>query len=73
MRSISDPSAAPRKWTFYLDDLARFAERDLAYTSGLDQDTFLSERLEAPVDARGRVCRSSQKCFPHAGLRLRTA
>jgi uncharacterized protein with HEPN domain len=34
-----------REWRFYLDDMIEFAERALAYTSGLDQAAFEAERL----------------------------
>jgi uncharacterized protein with HEPN domain len=34
-----------REWRFYLDDMIEFAERALAYTSGLDRAAFEAERL----------------------------
>ncbi|OLO08653.1 nucleotidyltransferase [Salinicola sp. MH3R3-1] len=34
-----------REWRFYIDDMLSFAEKILAYTEGLDQDTFVSSDL----------------------------
>lgn len=34
-----------REWHFYLEDMIRFAEKVLAYTSGMDQAKFVSSAL----------------------------
>ena len=34
-----------REWQFYLQDMIRFAEKILTYTSGMDQATFVSSAL----------------------------
>jgi len=34
-----------REWRFYLDDMIAFAEKVLGYTSGLDQQTFVTNGL----------------------------
>jgi len=34
-----------REWQFYLQDMIRFAEKILTYTSGMDQETFVSSAL----------------------------
>ncbi|MGQ7243982.1 HepT-like ribonuclease domain-containing protein [Salinicola sp. V024] len=41
---MSDQRPA-REWRFYIDDMISFAEKILAYTEGLDQDTFVSSDL----------------------------
>ena len=38
-RSMSDADQPPREWRFYIVDMIEFAERVLAYTKGVDQDT----------------------------------
>ena len=38
-----------REWRFYLDDMIRFAEKVLAYTKGLDRESF--EADEKAYDA----------------------
>lgn len=42
---MSEPTSAPRAWTFYVDDMIGFAEKVLDYTAGLDQDSFIREEL----------------------------
>jgi uncharacterized protein with HEPN domain len=42
---VSDAVAAPRAWSFYLDDMIGFADKVLAYTAGLDQDGFVRDEL----------------------------
>lgn len=42
---MSDAFAAPRAWSFYLDDMIGFADKVLAYTAGLDQDGFVRDEL----------------------------
>jgi uncharacterized protein with HEPN domain len=42
---VSEPGSGPREWAFYLDDMTEFAEKALHYTSGLDQDGFVSDGL----------------------------
>ncbi|MGM8929982.1 HepT-like ribonuclease domain-containing protein [Salinicola halophyticus] len=43
-RSMSD-QRPEREWRFYIDDMLSFAEKILAYTEGLDQETFVSSDL----------------------------
>ncbi len=33
---------ASREWRFYLDDMIQFAEKVIAYTDGIDNDTLWS-------------------------------
>ena len=40
---MSDPTQ--REWRFYLDDMIGFAEKVIAYTSGLDQAGFVASGL----------------------------
>lgn len=40
---MSDP--AVREWRFYVDDMIEFAEKVMAYTSGLDQEAFVGNAL----------------------------
>ena len=35
-----------REWTFYIDDMLRFAETVLAYSAGLDQAQFEDDELK---------------------------
>jgi uncharacterized protein with HEPN domain len=35
----------PREWRFYVDDMIGFAEKVVAYTSGLDQARFVASGL----------------------------
>jgi uncharacterized protein with HEPN domain len=37
---MSDTTKPSREWRFYVDDMIGFAEKVLAYTSGMDQATF---------------------------------
>lgn len=41
-----------REWRFYLDDMITFAENVLDYTSGLDQQTFISTRIKYDATLR---------------------
>jgi uncharacterized protein with HEPN domain len=41
-----------REWRFYIDDMIRFAENVLAYTSGMDQDKFVSSSLNYDATLR---------------------
>ena len=34
-----------REWRFYIDDMIAFAEKVVAYTNGLDQQTFVASGL----------------------------
>lgn len=43
---MSDP--VQREWRFYLDDMVSFAEKVIAYTQTLDQDSFVSSGLKSP-------------------------
>lgn len=37
---MSDQGKTGREWRFYIDDMIGFAENILAYTEGMDQQTF---------------------------------
>lgn len=37
--------AAGREWRFYIDDMIAFAEKVVAYTAGLDQQSFVANAL----------------------------
>ena len=41
-----------REWRFYLDDMIDFAEKIIAYTQGLDQDSFVKSRLNYDATVR---------------------
>jgi len=41
-----------REWRFYLDDMIAFAEKVLAYSDGLDQQTFVSSGLNYDATLR---------------------
>jgi uncharacterized protein with HEPN domain len=41
-----------REWRFYLDDMITFAEKVLAYSDGLDQQTFVSSGLNYDATLR---------------------
>jgi len=41
-----------REWRFYLDDMISFAENVLAYSSGMDQETFVSSGLNYDATLR---------------------
>lgn len=43
---------APREWRFYIDDMAEFAEKVLAYTDGLDQAAFVASGLNYDATVR---------------------
>lgn len=47
---MSEPQA--REWRFYIDDMIGFAEKVLAYTSGLDQEGFVRSELEYDASIR---------------------
>ena len=42
---MSDTSSQHRHWIFYVQDMREFAEKVLAYTSGLDQEAWLADGL----------------------------
>jgi len=44
--------AVQREWRFYLDDMVAFAEKVLAYSYGLDQQTFVSSGLNYDATLR---------------------
>jgi len=44
-----DPS---RAWQFYIDDMIGFADKVIAYTSGLDQDRFIQNGLNYDATLR---------------------
>jgi uncharacterized protein with HEPN domain len=41
-----------REWRFYIDDMIRFAGNVLAYTSGMDQEKFVSSPLNYDATLR---------------------
>jgi uncharacterized protein with HEPN domain len=42
---MSDSPEPPREWRFYIQDMMGFAEKCLAYTEGMDQQTFTSSGM----------------------------
>ena len=42
---MSDADQLPREWRFYIVDMIEFAEKVLAYTKDVDQDTFVADPL----------------------------
>jgi uncharacterized protein with HEPN domain len=46
---MCDSQHEERDWHFYVQDMLEFCERVLDYTAGLDQDSFVANRL--PYDA----------------------
>ena len=42
---MSDADQSPREWRFYIVDMIEFAEKVLAYTKDVDQDTFVADPL----------------------------
>ena len=78
-RSVSEAGGAPRAWTFYLDDMIRFAEKVLAYTDGLDQDDFTRDdliydatlrNLELIGEAATHIPETVRAANPHVPWRL---
>jgi uncharacterized protein with HEPN domain len=43
--SMSDSPKPPREWRFYIQDVLSFAEKCLAYTEGINQQTFTSSGM----------------------------
>lgn len=43
---------ADREWRFYLDDMISFAEKVIAYTDGLDQESFVNSGLNYDATIR---------------------
>lgn len=41
---MSETDGAPRAWRLYVNDMIEFSENVRAYTAGLDEDGFLSDR-----------------------------
>ena len=41
-----------REWRFYLDDMIDFAEKVIAYTQGLNQESFVSSGLNYDATVR---------------------
>ena len=42
---MSDADQPPREWRFYVVDMIEFAEKVLAYTKDVDQDTLVADPL----------------------------
>ena len=42
---MSDPDQPGREWGFYIDDMIKFAERVLSYTTDIDQQTFVASGI----------------------------
>lgn len=47
---MSDPSS--REWRFYINDMIDFSQKVLAYTDGLDQDSFVESGLNYDATLR---------------------
>ncbi|MCZ7561400.1 MAG: DUF86 domain-containing protein [Burkholderiaceae bacterium] len=71
--------AAAREWRFYADDMIVFAEKVLGYTSGLDQQTFVTNglvydatlrNLELIGEAATRVPEDVRSAHPEVPWRL---
>lgn len=45
-------SELPREWRFYVDDMIAFADAVLAYTDGLDRESFVRSRLNYDATLR---------------------
>jgi len=43
---------APREWGFYVEDMIAFADKALAYTSGLDRSTFAADPMRYDATLR---------------------
>ena len=41
-----------REWRFYIDDMIGFADAVMAYTDGMDQDSFVASRLNYDATLR---------------------
>ena len=48
---MSDP-APPREWRFYVEDMAAFCDKVLAYTKGVDRLQFTSDRMRYDATLR---------------------
>lgn len=44
--------AVPREWWFYVEDMIQYAEKVLAYTEGLDQQSFVASGLNYDATLR---------------------
>lgn len=42
---MSDADRPPREWRFYIADMLEFAEKVLAYTKDVDEDTLVANPL----------------------------
>ena len=42
---MSDSSKGRQEWAFYIQDMANFAKKIVAYTQGLDQPAFVANEL----------------------------
>ena len=60
-----------REWSFYLDDMIGFAEKAIAYTSGLDQKGFVNSGLN--YDATVRNLELLGEAATHIPARVRDA
>ncbi len=68
-----------REWQFYLEDMIRFAEKILSYTSGMDQAMFVSSELtydatlrnlELVGEAATHVPENVRKTSPYISWRM---
>jgi len=68
-----------REWKFYLDDMIDFAEKALAYSEGLDQESFVASglnydatvrNLELIGEAATHISESIRKAHPQIPWRL---
>jgi uncharacterized protein with HEPN domain len=68
-----------REWQFYLQDMIRFAEKILSYTSGMDQAMFVSSaltydatlrNLELVGEAATHIPENVRKTSPYISWRM---
>lgn len=48
---MSDP-VTPREWRFYVEDMIAFCDKALAYTKGLDRETFSTDPMRYDATLR---------------------
>lgn len=60
-------NAAEREWRFYIDDMIAFAQKDIAYTDGLDQAGFVTSGLNYDATVRNLelIPTFQSQCVPH--------
>jgi uncharacterized protein with HEPN domain len=68
---MSDIAHGDREWRFYVDDMIGFAEKVLAYTSGLAQSSFVAD--QRTYDATLRNLELIGEAATHIPDSIRTA